>query len=124
MLCYLEGKTNEEAARELGWPAGSMSRRLARARALLRAGLSRRGLAVVLIIAAGAFGGLRLGERSAPERPVAGLMRPFRPMAEGGRGFETALQQLAAGTRAEAADDLARTSLAVAERLVVRQLLP
>ena len=28
VLCYLEGKTNDEAARELGWPAGSMSRRL------------------------------------------------------------------------------------------------
>ncbi len=33
VLCYLEGKTNEEAAGQLGWPAGSMSRRLARARA-------------------------------------------------------------------------------------------
>ena len=27
VLCYLEGKTNEEAARQLGWPAGTMSRR-------------------------------------------------------------------------------------------------
>ena len=26
VLCYLEGKTNEEAARQLGWPAGSISR--------------------------------------------------------------------------------------------------
>jgi DNA-directed RNA polymerase specialized sigma24 family protein len=32
----LEGKTNEQAARELGWPAGSMSGRLARGRELLR----------------------------------------------------------------------------------------
>ena len=31
VLCYLEGKTNEEAARQLGWPAGTMSRRLRRA---------------------------------------------------------------------------------------------
>ena len=31
VLCYLEGKTNEEAARQLGWPAGTMSRRLQRA---------------------------------------------------------------------------------------------
>jgi RNA polymerase sigma factor (sigma-70 family) len=46
VLCYLEGKTNEEAARELGWPAGSMSRHLARARELLRERLSRRGLAL------------------------------------------------------------------------------
>jgi RNA polymerase sigma factor (sigma-70 family) len=43
VLCYLEGKTNLEAARQLGWPAGSMSRRLARGRELLRRRLSRRG---------------------------------------------------------------------------------
>src|SRR5262249_24883430 len=36
VLCYLEGKTNEEAARLLGWPTGSMSARLARGRELLR----------------------------------------------------------------------------------------
>jgi RNA polymerase sigma-70 factor (ECF subfamily) len=36
VLCYLEGKTNEEAARMLGWPSGSMSYRLARGRDLLR----------------------------------------------------------------------------------------
>ena len=42
ILCYLEGKTNEEAARELGWPVGSMSWRLARGREMLRQRLSRR----------------------------------------------------------------------------------
>jgi RNA polymerase sigma factor (sigma-70 family) len=36
VLCYLRGKTNEEAARQLGVPPGSMSARLARGRALLR----------------------------------------------------------------------------------------
>ncbi len=46
VLCYLEGKTNEQAARELGWPAGSMSRQLTRARELLRERMTRRGLAV------------------------------------------------------------------------------
>jgi len=45
ILCYLEGKTNVEAGRLLGWPAGSMSKRLARGRELLRSRLTKRGLA-------------------------------------------------------------------------------
>ncbi len=44
VLCYLEGLTNEEAARKLGWPTGSMSGRLSRGRELLRKRLIRRGL--------------------------------------------------------------------------------
>jgi serpin B len=44
VLCYLEGKTNEAAAEALGWPVGSMSKRLARARELLHERLSARGV--------------------------------------------------------------------------------
>jgi RNA polymerase sigma factor (sigma-70 family) len=44
ILCYLEGKTNDEAAHLLGWPRGTVATRLARARQRLRDRLARRGL--------------------------------------------------------------------------------
>jgi RNA polymerase sigma factor (sigma-70 family) len=44
LLCYYQGLTNEEAARRLGWPHGTVCGRLARARELLRTRLSRRGI--------------------------------------------------------------------------------
>jgi RNA polymerase sigma-70 factor (ECF subfamily) len=44
ILCYLEGRTNEEAARLLGCPRGTVLSRLARARELLKAKLARRGV--------------------------------------------------------------------------------
>jgi RNA polymerase sigma-70 factor (ECF subfamily) len=102
ILCYLEGKTNEQAAGELGWPTGSMSRRLARARALLRDRLSRRGLALVVSLGCLALGCLwyLLGTRAAPEpRPsVAGMMATLGPAGMGGEGFESALLQVAEDT--------------------------
>jgi RNA polymerase sigma factor (sigma-70 family) len=44
--CYLEGQTQEEAARHLGCPLGTVRSRLARARSLLQKRLVRRGLAL------------------------------------------------------------------------------
>jgi RNA polymerase sigma factor (sigma-70 family) len=44
VLCYLQGKTNVEAAEELGCPRGTVLSRLATARERLRARLERRGI--------------------------------------------------------------------------------
>lgn len=54
VLCDLEGRTCEEAARHLGCPVGTVGSRLSRGRRRLRDRLSRRGLAPRIGPAAGA----------------------------------------------------------------------
>jgi RNA polymerase sigma factor (sigma-70 family) len=56
VLCCLEGRTRDEAARQLGWPLGTLKRRLEQARGLLRARLARRGLTVPAALAAALVG--------------------------------------------------------------------
>ncbi len=45
VLCCMEGLTQQQAARQLGWPLGTLQSRLARGREQLRAKLMRRGIA-------------------------------------------------------------------------------
>jgi RNA polymerase sigma factor (sigma-70 family) len=63
VICYLEGKTNEEAAHELRCPVGTVKGRLARARELLRRRLTRRGLTLSegLLLALLSVGGSSAG---------------------------------------------------------------
>jgi len=95
VLCYLEGMTNEQAARALGWPAGSMSRRLERARSLLRHRLAGRGLSLVLIVVlagAATIGGWpSMPPASRGSVAVREAMAAFKPHKEGGMELEKRL---------------------------------
>jgi RNA polymerase sigma factor (sigma-70 family) len=54
VLCYLEGKTRDEAARELGWSLGTLKRRLEQGRATLRSRVTGRGISLTALLAVGA----------------------------------------------------------------------
>jgi RNA polymerase sigma factor (sigma-70 family) len=56
VLCYLEGQTRDQAARQLGWSLRTLDRRLTRGRELLRLRLLRRGLTLSAGLLAGALG--------------------------------------------------------------------
>jgi RNA polymerase sigma factor (sigma-70 family) len=78
VLCYLEGMTNEEAARRLGCPTGTVLSRLARARARLRGRLTRRGIT----LSVAALGAL-LSEAAAPAAPPTALLAATHQAAAG-----------------------------------------
>jgi RNA polymerase sigma factor (sigma-70 family) len=95
VLCYLEGRTHEEAAHQLGWPAGSMSRRLKRAQAILRRRLIHRGfsLAVGLFVMTSAvlcawIMWLNHGQNAGAVRSA---MASLGPLTDGEGGIRTAI---------------------------------
>jgi RNA polymerase sigma factor (sigma-70 family) len=118
VLCDMEGMTHEEAARRLGLPAGSMSRRLGRARAILRQRLVGRGLpvAIGLLFVVSLGLSLVLGSRALNQwrrGAVREAMSPFRLAYARGGGSE--LQGLLARTeKAETPESIRGELLTVA----------
>ncbi len=80
LLCYLEGLTQDAAARRLGWSLNTLKRRLNRGRDLLRRRLARRGLSWAGALAIPA---LLTGEASArvPAAVFATTMRLVQDVA-------------------------------------------
>ena len=110
VLCYLQGKTHETAARELGYPSGSMSHRLARGRELLRQRLSRRGLTL-----AGGLVSTALAEKTAASTVPPALV---------GMVLRTALLGVAGRTTASSGVSAAAAALAdgVLRAMVITKL--
>src|SRR5260370_6604299 len=81
ILCYLAGKTIEEAAAELGCPRGTVASRLARARERLRVRLVGRGLALPAGLTALALCDVAV---AAPEGLVASAIQFMKVQAVGG----------------------------------------
>jgi RNA polymerase sigma factor (sigma-70 family) len=56
VLCYLEGRTRDQAARQLGWSLRRLKHRLEQGRERLRARLAQRGVALPAILLAAGLG--------------------------------------------------------------------
>jgi RNA polymerase sigma factor (sigma-70 family) len=73
LLCYLQGRTNEEAARQLRCPTGTLKVRLLRARELLRKRLTRRGVGLTVAVLLAALA--EEARAAVPERLTAAAAR-------------------------------------------------
>jgi RNA polymerase sigma factor (sigma-70 family) len=89
VLCYLQGFTHEQAARQLGRPAGSMSRLVGRALELLRKRLGGRGAVLPVGVVAAALPH-ELASGAVPASLAAATVRGALLVAAGGAATQAA----------------------------------
>jgi RNA polymerase sigma factor (sigma-70 family) len=76
VLCYLQGKTRDEAAHDLSCSLGTVKRLLEQGRTTLQARLSRRGISLAALLAAGVGGTIvSPGLAAVTSRMAAGALR-------------------------------------------------
>jgi RNA polymerase sigma factor (sigma-70 family) len=102
LLCYWEGKTNEEAARQLGWPSGTVKTRLARARRLLHGRLARRGVTLSAGVVATLLAPDGVTAAVPAALPAATARAAVEAGAAAGGGVSTGAAALAGGVRGPA----------------------
>src|SRR5262249_56844994 len=86
LLCYLDGKSRDEAASELGWTLNRVRGQLERGRERLRRRLERRGIALSAgLLAAVAGNSVTAGRPPAPLIPSALRAAARPPPARGAR---------------------------------------
>jgi RNA polymerase sigma factor (sigma-70 family) len=98
VLCYLEGRTQDEAARELGWSLTTLRGRLERGREMLRLRLIRRGVAGASALLLGALVP-SLSSAAVPPTLLAGVAEASVPVSAGGALPAQISPQVAALTR-------------------------
>lgn len=94
VCCYLEGKTNDEAARLLGCPPGTIYSRLAWARDRLRERLQRRGLAIPAV-ALPALLTEQLASAAVPPACLAATLQVAQGVAAGGAATASVSAEIA-----------------------------
>jgi len=114
ILCYFEGLSPEQAARQLGCPLGTVQSRLARGRDRLRSRLTRRGLAPAI----GTLGAAVAAEAALAAPPpalVEATIRAALPLA--------AASEVAAGSVIQLTQGVLRTMFLIKLRTVAAILI-
>src|SRR5262249_53177318 len=93
VLCYLEGRTQDEAARQLGWSLNTLRRRMAQGRRLLGARLRGRGVTLPAALA----GLLAASAVAVPPHPRAAPPAAGAGAARGLTGYASVLCSVKAG---------------------------